>query len=141
MADLPKREGRERKTLFGMTDDDLAEALEAIYKRQKAQDEKIDVLLQLATNLHEALKGGGAVAQAAAQSQDDGIPPLVKWAIAQPWGTNLMHTVTDPNLLGPLGKALVELVKTWASKSKTVSGTAKVVENVAGEAAKAAGGS
>lgn len=127
---MPPQE-REKRRLFGMDEEELADALEAIYKRQKNLELKLDEVLthvvSLRTTVHTApsVAADPGVAVAADDGDGDGVPPLVKWALSQPWGVDLMHGLTDQQMI----QGLVRTGFEWL-RNKTA----------AAQAAKAAGG-
>lgn len=100
-----------KKSLFGMDSDDLADALESIYKKQRDMASDIDeiktAILAMKTSVQTSPLGGVPGEEGA----DDGVPPLVKWALNQPWGVQLMHTLTDQEMLGGLAKSAIDWLK------------------------------
>lgn len=122
---------KEKRTLFGMDSDELADALEAIYKKQREHAQLLEEIKMHVMALRTTVLPDGATqaAQPGGVSDDgDAIPPMVKWALSQPWGVNLMHSLTDQEMLGGLAKALVDWLKN------------KAVQKVAEAAAKSAAG-
>lgn len=122
MADDKKLMG-EKRTLFGKQEDEVVDALEAIWKKMREQDEKLDQIMQaMATALPFIQKLSAAPAEGAAGTED--VPGWVKWAATQPWGAQLLGTVTNQEMIGGLVKSLIEWLKTKA--------VAKATEAIAG---------
>lgn len=118
MADDKKLMG-EKRTLFGKQEDEVVDALEAIWKKMREQDEKLDQIMQAmaAAQTFLAAKFGQPGAEGAAGTED--VPGWVKWAAAQPWGAQLLGTVTNQEMIGGLVKSLVEWLKTKAVAKAT----------------------
>ena len=110
---------REKRRLFGMDEEELADALEAIYKRQKTLELKLDELfthvVALRTTVHEP---ASVAADPGADVADDGVPPLVKWALTQPWGVDLMHGLTDQQMIQGLVRTGFEWLRNKAAAAK-----------------------
>ena len=113
---------KDKRTLFRLDSDDLADALEAIYKRQKSVEEKLGeiqtALLRMQTVVVAADSHPGA-AKPDDDGVEDGIPPIVKWALQQPWGVQLMHTLTDQQMISGLVGAGVDWLKKKAVEKAT----------------------
>ena len=111
---------REKRRLFGMDEEELADALEAIYKRQKTLELKLDELfthvVALRTSVHEAAPS--VAADPGVDVADDGVPPLVKWALTQPWGVDLMHGLTDQQMIQGLVRTGFEWLRNKAAAAK-----------------------
>lgn len=116
---------KEKRRLFGMDEEELADALEAIYKRQKNLELKLDDLLThvvaLRTTVHPA---PSVAADPGIDVADDGVPPLVKWALSQPWGVDLMHGLTDQQMIQSLVRTGFEWLrsKTAAARANAAAG-------------------
>lgn len=111
---------KEKRTLFGMDSEDLADALEAIFKKQKATEQKLEevtanlvqisaVLLQMRTRVITDEDGASKASDSG--NPDDGVPAAVKWALQQPWGAQLMHGLTDQEMISGLVKTGLDWLK------------------------------
>lgn len=113
---------REKRKLFAMDEDDLADALEAIYKRQKNVEVTLEEikthLVAMRTTVVNNMPPSPAADSGAVE--DDGIPPVVKWALGQPWGVALMHGLTDQQMITGLVQGGIEWLKKKAAE-KAVS--------------------
>lgn len=108
---------KEKHSLFGRAEEEVLEAMEALYKRQKRIDEKLDELITHVVALRTNVVQPGAGEVADSGDEDDGVPPLVKWALSQPWGVDLMHGLTDQQMIQGLVRTGFEWLKNKAAQA------------------------